>query len=202
MSRHDRKSSFEIDRHDYTVVYVGGVCLNDGEPNAKAGLGVFFAPDNTLWVLFLWNEIFFGETKRALETFVWEKVPLRVFVCYRNRYGPVPGRATKNVGEIQAANLAIQLAGEHGITKLCIRTDSEFLLNAVSHWMRRWKRDGWLEPNGYPVQHRDDLFRLDMTMNRINVKVMWEHLRSDFNVFGKMCADRLAMRGAERYRVR
>lgn len=118
----------------------------------------------------------------------------------RNRFGPVSGRATNNAGEIQAAILAIQLAGEHRITRLCIRTDSEFLLNAVLHWMKNWKRNGWVKADGYPVQNQEDFRRLDATIKRSGINLKWEYVAGHSGIFGNECADRLAKRGAERYR--
>lgn len=127
------------------------------------------------------------------------KVSSFYFLLHRNRFGPVSGRATNNVGEIQAAILAIQLAGEHGITKLCIRTDSEFLLNSVLRWMRSWKQNGWIKADGYPVENRDDFIRLDSTMDRYYIQLKWEYVRGHSGDFGNECADRLAKRGADRY---
>lgn len=109
-------------------------------------------------------------------------------------------RATNNVGEIQAAIIAIQLAGEHGIRHLCIITDSKFLLEAVLDWMPDWKRNRWVKSDGYPVENRDDFHRLDTIMNRYYIELKWKYVRAHSGVFGNDCADRLAKRGAERYR--
>lgn len=49
---------------------------------------------------------------------------------------PVSGRATNNCGEIQATTKAIQLARSMGIDKLAIKTDSKFVIDSVTKWMR------------------------------------------------------------------
>lgn len=123
-----------------------------------------------------------------------------LFLLPRNRYGPVKGRATNNAGEIQAAIIAIELAGQHGIKHLCIRTDSEFLVNSVLRWMNGWKRNGWIKPDGYPVANRDDFQRLDNAIDRNYITLKWEHVPGHSGIFGNECADRLAKRGAASYR--
>lgn len=122
------------------------------------------------------------------------------FSLPRNRFGSVSGRATNNVGEIQAAIIAIELAGEHGIKRLCIRTDSEFLVNSVLRWMPMWKRNGWIRADGYPVANQDDFRRLDNRINHFYINLKWEQVPGHAGIFGNECADRLAKRGAERYR--
>lgn len=127
-------------------------------------------------------------------------VNVNFFLLLRNRYGPVSGRATNNAGEIQAAIIAIELAGEHGIKRLCIRTDSEFLVNSVLRWMPIWRRNGWLRADGYPVANREDFRKLDNKIHRYYIELKWEHVPGHAGIFGNECADRLAKRGAERYR--
>lgn len=111
------------------------------------------------------------------------------------------GRATNNAGEIQAAILAIQLAGERRIKHLCIKSDSQFLLNAVTRWMRTWKRNGWNKSDGYPVENLNDFQNLDRTIYDYNIQLKWEYVPAHSGNFGNECADRLAKRGAERYRT-
>lgn len=119
------------------------------------------------------------------------------FLSFRNRYGTVKGRATNNIGEIQAATHAIELAGEHGIQHLCIKTDSHYLLSAVRHSMHNWIRNSWTESDGYPVENESDFRRLDWMMNRYSIQLKWEHVAAHSGIFGNECADRLARRGAE-----
>lgn len=47
----DQKIPLIADVNDYVVVYTDGACLNNGKPNAKAGIGVWFGDNNPLYVL-------------------------------------------------------------------------------------------------------------------------------------------------------
>lgn len=41
-------SYFQYDGDGYTIVYIDGSCSNNGLPNAKAGIGIYFGPENPL----------------------------------------------------------------------------------------------------------------------------------------------------------
>lgn len=122
-----------------------------------------------------------------------------VFFC-RNRFEPVIGRATNSVAKIQAATVAIEVAGRCGISRLCIRTDSLLLINAVNEWMAVWKRNGWHEADGYPVENASEFRKLDAVMQRYHMQLNWQKVTVHSSCCGNHWADRLAKEGAKRYR--
>lgn len=83
------------------------------------------------------------------------------FASIRNSAQAVSGRATNNCGEIQAASLAIRLASEQNVPKLCINTDSQFLINSVTKWMPGWIRKGWKVASGGAVKNEIDFKELN-----------------------------------------
>lgn len=109
------------------------------------------------------------------------------------------GRASSNAAEIQAATVAIQLAQRSRIRALCIRTDSEFLLNSVLFWMENWKKNGWIKSDGYPVENREDFKKLDGVMTSYNIRLKWEKVQAHSGNYGNTAADRLARDGAKNY---
>lgn len=110
---------------------------------------------------------------------------------------PVRGKATNNTAEIQAAVHAIQIAKRAGVKKLLLHTDSEFLINCITKWVRKWQMNGWKVASGNAVKNKEDLILLIDSLEGINVK--WEHVRGHSGVHGNEMADRLARSGAERY---
>lgn len=89
---------------------------------------------------------------------------------------PVSGRATNNCGEIQASTLAIQLAADCGVKKLCINTDSKFLINSVTKWMTGWKRNGWKLKSGQMVKNVIDFKQLDNMIAKYSIVIKWVRL--------------------------
>lgn len=86
---------------------------------------------------------------------------------------PVTGRVTNNVGEIQAAIYAVKTAKRLGITKLCLSTDSQFLINSVTLWMKKWKAKDWRLKNGDPVKNLIEFIELDSLLEDNDIKIKW-----------------------------
>jgi len=105
-------------------------------------------------------------------------------------------RQTNNVAEIQAATMAISQAMGAGISRLQVHTDSQFLINCVTQWMKKWKTNGWKTATGQDVKNKEDLVELDKLLmpGRINVK--WNHVKGHSDNKGNNEADRLAVKGA------
>lgn len=93
-----------------------------------------------------------------------------------NRAEPVSGRATNNCGEIQAAVNAIRLAHENNIERLCINTDSMFLINSACKWMTAWKAKGWKLSSGGDVRNRIDFEALDAIITRSDMTIKWVNI--------------------------
>ncbi|KAL5017317.1 hypothetical protein ScPMuIL_006906 [Solemya velum] len=115
---------------------------------------------------------------------------------HRNVSERLTGRATNNRAEIHAARKAIIQAKEHGIKNLILNTDSAFLINAITKWIKGWKRNGWILTTGLPVINREDFEQLDQELRNINVK--WKHVRGHVGIPGNEAADRLANAGAKK----
>lgn len=93
--------------------------------------------------------------------------------CLRNASKPVTGRVTNNVGEIQAAIYAINTAKSFGIEKLCVSTDSQFLINSITIWIKGWKQKKWRKKNGEPVKNSVDFKELDKLLADNSIQVKW-----------------------------
>lgn len=110
---------------------------------------------------------------------------------------PVVGRPTNNTAEIQAATYAVETAKKAGVKKLLIHTDSNFLINCITQWIKKWKKNEWRVQTGEPVKNKDDLIVLENKLQGIDVK--WNHVRGHRGLHGNEMADRLAREGAKRY---
>jgi len=110
---------------------------------------------------------------------------------------PVSGdKHTNNTAEIQAACLSISQAMGAGIRKLEVNTDSQFLINCVTNWMAKWKKNGWKTGSGQEVKNKEDLLEIDKLLQGGRVEVKWNHVKGHSNVRGNNEADRLAVKGA------
>jgi ribonuclease HI len=89
------------------------------------------------------------------------------------------GRILHNCADIQAATECIRMAKGNGVRKLQINTDSEFLINAVTKWMERWKNNGWTTVDGDQVRNQLNFMRLNSMMDT-SMDIKW-NLVVDFS---------------------
>ncbi|KAG5670564.1 hypothetical protein PVAND_000818 [Polypedilum vanderplanki] len=117
-----------------------------------------------------------------------------------NASEPVKGKATNNVGEIQASIKAIESAQSCEIRKLNIFTDSQYLMNSICIWMPKWKKNKWMLANQKEVKNKIDFQRLDQLINSGNMLIKWSYIPAHKGHDGNEAADRLAKEGAQRYK--
>nr|KAF7430018.1 hypothetical protein H0235_006416 [Vespula pensylvanica] len=111
---------------------------------------------------------------------------------------PVVGRATNNMAEIQAVTVAARQAKKAGIMKLKINTDSKFLINCITNWMPKWKRNGWKTATDKPVINKTELLEMEAALKSIDVK--WNHVNGHVGIYGNEMADKLARQGITNYK--
>lgn len=104
--------------------------------------------------------------------------------------GDASPRTTNNKMEMQAAIAALQYFQASGQTEpITLHTDSEYLINCVTKWVKNWKRKGWKKADGNPVQNQDLLEILDELNSR---KVKWQHVRGHSGNIGNERCDVIA----------
>ncbi|XP_071518691.1 ribonuclease H1 isoform X2 [Panulirus ornatus] len=112
---------------------------------------------------------------------------------------PVKGRATNNTAEIQAATYALELAQASGFKKVAVHTDSQFMINCMTSWLKNWKKKNWCKSDGEPVKNKEDLITLDAASEGLAVK--WVHVKGHAGHEGNELADKLARQGAKNYKA-
>ncbi|KAK7070600.1 Ribonuclease H1 [Halocaridina rubra] len=112
---------------------------------------------------------------------------------------PVRGRATNNMAEIQAATYAVELAEASGFKKVSVHTDSQFMINCMTQWLKGWKKKNWVKSDGEPVKNKDELIALDKACDGLAVK--WVYVKGHDGHEGNEEADRLARQGAKLYKA-
>ncbi|XP_078037200.1 ribonuclease H1-like [Augochlora pura] len=108
---------------------------------------------------------------------------------------PVFGRTTNNNAEIQAVTIAARKAKEVGVEKLKIITDSKFLIQCITIWMPKWKKNGWKTAAGRPVVNKVELLEMEEALNLL--EIVWEHVNGHQGIYGNEMADKLAKEGCK-----
>ncbi len=78
---------------------------------------------------------------------------------------------TNNRMELMAAIQALEALNKP--CKVELHTDSQYVKNGVTQWMRGWKAKGWRTADGSPVKNEDLWKRLDLARARHDVDWRW-----------------------------
>lgn len=108
-------------------------------------------------------------------------------------YGGEPN-TTNNRMELLAA-----IQGLEALRRPCrvvLTTDSRYLQQGVTQWLRRWKQRDWRTADNQPVKNRDLWQRLDAAVAR-HPEVEWRWVRGHRGHAENERADRLANRGID-----
>ncbi|CAI8020776.1 Ribonuclease H1, partial [Geodia barretti] len=104
------------------------------------------------------------------------------------------GPQTNQRAELNAAYRAVQSAVDLGHSAVEVKTDSSYTIKAMTEWLGKWKRNGWMTSQSAPVKNKEDIVRLDNACQKIDVK--WTHVPGHSGVAGNEAADQLARAGS------
>ncbi len=108
----------------------------------------------------------------------------------RELWGGEP-HTTNNRMELMAAIVALET-----LTRGCpvdVHTDSQYLRNGITAWIRGWKANGWKTASKQPVKNEDLWRRLDAARERHTVN--WHWVRGHDGQAENERAHNLAQRG-------
>jgi Ribonuclease HI len=100
---------------------------------------------------------------------------------------------TNNRMELMAAIQALEVL--HEPCDVTLRTDSNYLRQGITSWLRNWRARGWRTADGKPVKNQDLWQRLDEAQRRHRVE--WSWVKGHSGDPGNEAADRLANQGID-----
>ena len=104
--------------------------------------------------------------------------------------GGSEAQTTNNRMEMQAAIAALKfLAAAKQTESITLYTDSEYLINGVTKWVKGWKKKAWKTAQGKAVLNQD----LWETLDRLNtLLVKWQYVRGHAGNIGNERCDAIA----------
>jgi ribonuclease HI len=107
-------------------------------------------------------------------------------------YGGDP-QTTNNRMELTAAIQALESLQRPA--KVSLHTDSKYVLDGITKWIKGWQRNGWVTTARKPVKNADLWRSLSEAMSRHEVTWIW--VKGHAGDPGNERADELARRGIE-----
>jgi ribonuclease HI len=87
----------------------------------------------------------------------YQQLPLTDTVtplAYLDAWGWIEDTPTNNVAELQAMIEAYKYLTENPVDNVLILSDSQYVKNGLQKWVKNWKRNDWIKPDGEPVANR------------------------------------------------
>ncbi|NEP13976.1 MAG: ribonuclease HI [Symploca sp. SIO1A3] len=104
--------------------------------------------------------------------------------------GGAETQTTNNRMEMQAAIAALKVLKASGQAKpVTLHTDSEYLKNGITKWIKGWKKKGWKTSQGKAVLNQDLWETLDVLNSPL---VEWKYVRGHNGNKGNESADQVA----------
>ena len=88
---------------------------------------------------------------------------------------------TNNRMELLAAIMSLKKIKTN--SEVVIFTDSTYVKNGITEWMKNWKKNGWKNSNKKPVKNKDLWLKLDKLCEANSVSWKWVkgHSTNEFN---------------------
>jgi len=95
---------------------------------------------------------------------------------------------TNNRMELLAPIMAIKRI--KGKSEITVYTDSTYLKNGITDWIKKWEKNGWKSSSNQPIKNKDLWLKLNKLCSEHSVSWVWVegHSNNEFNNL----ADKLA----------
>ena len=84
---------------------------------------------------------------------------------------------TNNIMEMTAVVMALEECIERKIGSVTIFTDSNYVKNGITSWIKKWKLNGWKTSTGTAVKNKDLWVKIDQLSHQISC-VEWKWVRA------------------------
>lgn len=181
-------------------IYTDGSSLANGTAGARAGVGVFFGPQDPKYAF---------PDSFPVYTIDWhargaplpsnKKTQKLTNWRYRNVSEALKGsKQTNQRAELVAIQRALDIAPRH--RDVTIYTDSKYAIDCVTNWYRKWQKDNkWLNTKGKPVENKDIVLNVrEMIDEReeLGKGTYFVWVKGHNGDEGNVMADKLAVEGA------
>jgi ribonuclease HI len=103
-------------------------------------------------------------------------------------------QTTNNRMEMMAAIMALESLKEP--CAVTLYTDSKYVMDGITQWMKNWKARGWKTAAKKPVKNQDLWMQLDEAIARHQIN--WQWVKGHAGNVGNERADELARKGITR----
>jgi ribonuclease HI len=100
-------------------------------------------------------------------------------------------QTTNNVMEMTAVVKALETCLVRDILEIRLFTDSNYVKNGITSWIKNWKRNGWRTSAGAPVKNKELWIEIDTLSQKMKC-VEWKWVKAHNGHPQNELVDRLA----------
>jgi ribonuclease HI len=157
--------------YETQLIYVDGACYRNGKTGARAGFGIYFGPADPCNISARLPG--YQQTNQRAELFAALKALESIYLDY-----------CLNRSSFQRS--------------ICILSDSKYVVEGLTKWVRMWDERGWRTVYGTPVISQDLYKRAHHMLQTLSANkfvVQLKHTPGHRGILGNEAADRLARKG-------
>jgi ribonuclease HI len=106
--------------------------------------------------------------------------------------GGAEANTTNNRMELKAAVEALKKAREVSNGSVTVYTDSSYVINGITKWVKGWQRNGWLTQEKKPVLNQDLWEPLVEAAENFDSVINWEYVGGHVGIEGNERVDSIA----------
>ena len=181
-------------------IYTDGSSLRNGTAGARAGVGVFFGPEDPKYVDLVSPQVYPIDWTARGQVMGYGEGTLELTKSrkHRNVSEALKGsRQTNQRAELTAIVRALEIAPRH--RDVTIYTDSRYAIDCVTNWYKNWVRNDWQNAKGKPVENKDLIQDVREKMEErelLGKGTFFVWVKGHSSDEGNIAADKLANAGA------
>ena len=188
-------------------IYTDGSSLRNGQAGARAGVGVYFGPQDPKYDSSSTTSPPPTPREETVYSIDWvargapqpsKKRRKLTNWRYRNVSEALKGsKQTNQRAELTAIQRALDIAPRH--RDVTIYTDSKYAIDCATNWYKNWVKNGWHNSKGKPVENKDIVMDIREQMDERDMlgrQTIFVWVKGHAGTEGNVEADRLAVEGA------
>ena len=106
---------------------------------------------------------------------------------------------TNNIAELKAVIEALTYLDQFDVEKICVHTDSMYVINGITKWVHNWAKNDWKTSNKKPVKNLLLWMWLYGYVKRVDVT--WVHVKGHSGIEENEIVDKLAVKEYKAYQA-
>ena len=104
---------------------------------------------------------------------------------------------TNNIMEMTAVVKALEECLKRDILEIQLFTDSNYVKNGITSWIKNWKRNGWRTATGTPVKNKELWIKIDILSQKMKY-IEWKWVKAHTGNLQNEKVDKLARDSAKK----